>query len=187
VRCAHAPIDGAIELATKYNLDPAEVTEVKVYTNERVIDTAGKPFVIRTNPEVDAKFSIPYVVAVALTKKSVTLDDFEEATIRTSALAALAGRVKVVVDPEFKGTHSVVGPIKMEITRNNGEKLSTRIEFATGHLENPMSDLEFAEKFRDCVKYSAKNISREKVEHLLSMLDKLEEIENVGEAIRLTA
>ncbi|MDO8567726.1 MAG: MmgE/PrpD family protein, partial [Dehalococcoidales bacterium] len=101
VRASHAPIDGALDLAAKYDIKPGDVQEVTVFTNERVQETAGRPFVIRANPRVDAQFSIAYTVAVALARRNVALDDFEENIIRTPELVNLAEKVKVVVSPEF--------------------------------------------------------------------------------------
>ncbi|UCF92499.1 MAG: MmgE/PrpD family protein [Desulfobacterales bacterium] len=187
VRCAHAPIDGALELAAKHDLNPEKVMEVIVGTNERVLDTAGKPFAIRTDPEVDAKFSIPYVVAVALSKRKVTLADFKEEAIRTPALAALAAKVKVVLDPEFRGSRSVVGPVKVKVKMSDGRELATRVELARGHLQNPMNERDFANKFRECVMQSAIPIAEQKIERLLRLLNRLEEIADVGEVIQLTA
>jgi len=170
VRCAHAPIDGALQLAMTHNIRPENVVEVTIYANELVKDTAGGPFVIRTDPEVDAKFSIPYTVAVALSRKEVTLDHFKENIIRNPELGKLAAKVKVVVDPEFEGSRSPVGPIKIRVKMEDGREFSNRVEFAKGHLQNPMSELEFYEKFRDCVRHCAKPISEQNSERLLHML-----------------
>jgi 2-methylcitrate dehydratase PrpD len=186
VRAAHASIDGALELAKRHNIRPEDVAEVTVYANERVKDTAGGPFVIRSDPEVDAKFSIPYTVAVALTKKKMTFDEFEEKVIRNSELGKLAEKVRVVVDPEFEGSHSTVGPIKIRIKMKDGKELSRRVDFAKGHPQNPMTEAEFSEKFRNCVKRSVKPIPMKNVEQLLGMLSQLEEVDDVARLVRLT-
>jgi len=187
VRCAHAPIDSALELATQHDIRPENVEEVTVYTNERVIDTAGGPFVIRTNPEVDAKFSIPYTVAVALTKREVTLGDFEEQKIRDPELCKLADRIKVFVGPEFKGSRSVVGPIEIGIKMKDGKEFSNRVEFAKGHAQNPMTELDLIGKFKDCNKHSTKPISDKNTEQLLTMLGELENVDDMSKVVRLTA
>ena len=89
VRCSHASIDGALDLANRQNIRGEEIEEVTIYTNRRVIDTAGGPFKIRTDPLVDAQFSIPYTVAAALTRKKINLDTFEEKTIRDREIGKL--------------------------------------------------------------------------------------------------
>lgn len=186
VRCAHAPIDGALMLATENNIRPEDVAGVTVFTNERVIDTAGKPFVIRTNPEVDAKFSIPYAVAVALARKKVTLDDFKEETVRNPQLVDLAAKVQVAVGPEFKDSTSTMGPIEIQVELRNGTVLTHRVELTSGHPENPMSDAAMLDKFYDCASHSAKPVSKQKIDQLLQVLTVLETVDDIAGIMRLT-
>ena len=186
VRCAHAPIDGALQLAADKQINPDEIDDVTVFTNERVIDTAGGPFVIRTNPEVDAKFSIPYTVAVALIKRRVALDDFREAAVRNPAVGALAQKVKVVVGPEFKGSVSTMGPIVVAVRLKNGTELAQRVELTSGHPQNPMSEKALLEKFTDCCRHAARAPSSEKIERLLESLRALETVSDIGSLMQMT-
>jgi 2-methylcitrate dehydratase PrpD len=187
VRCSHAPIDGALQLAAEHDINPDDIEKVTVFTNERVIDTAGGPFVIRTNPEVDAKFSIPYTVAVALTRKKVTLEDFKEETVRDAEIGKLAAKVKVVVGSEFKESLSTMGPIRIDIKLKTGTELSRRVELTSGHPRNPMSEQALVGKFVDCCNHSAKGISKTSVDNLLSLLNELEAVDDIGNIMKLTA
>jgi 2-methylcitrate dehydratase PrpD len=187
VRCSHAPIDGALALAKKYDIVPDQISRVTVYTNERVIDTAGRPFVIRSNPEVDAKFSIPYTIAVALTNRRVTLNDFKEETITKPDLIQLAEKVNVEIGPEFQGTTSTMGPIDIRIHLTNGDIHATRVEIASGHPDNPMSEQAHLDKFMDCAGASAMPLPGRNIEVLLEKLDALENQDEMAEITRLTA
>jgi 2-methylcitrate dehydratase PrpD len=185
VRASHAPIAGAIAVATQYAIRTEEIAEVTIGTNERVISTAGGPFVIRTNPEVDAQFSIPYLVAVALTRKKVGLDDFQEEVIKNREIGELAAKVKVVVDPEFEGSRSTMGPIKIRVRMKDGKEYSHREELAKGHPRNQMSEAEFAEKFRDCTKRSARPIPQKNIDEVLGLLNELEKVGEISKVVRL--
>jgi 2-methylcitrate dehydratase PrpD len=185
VGCAHAPIDGAIELAIQHDIKPENVKEVIIYTNKRVLETAGGRFVIRANPLVDAQFSIPYTIAIALTRRTVTLGDFQEKIIRDPEIGRLADRVTVVVDPEFKDSRSIMGPIKIRIKMNDGKEYERRVEVAKGHPENPMSETDFLRKFEDCVKHSVKPISGRNIEKLLPMLEELEKVDDIATIVGL--
>jgi 2-methylcitrate dehydratase PrpD len=187
VRCSHAPIDGALMLAGEHDIDPADIEEVTVFTNERVIDTAGGPFVLRTNPEVDAKFSIPYTVALALARKKVTLADFKEETIRNADIGRLAKIVKVVLGPEFKDSLSTMGPIELSVRLKNGTELCRRVELASGHPQNPMSPKALLDKFMDCTEHSARPISKERIDQLLDSLNRMETVDDVGRIMKITA
>jgi len=186
VRCSHAPIDGALKLANENDIRPEDIAKVTVFTNERVIDTAGKPFVIRANPEVDAKFSIPYAVAVALIRKTLTLDDFKEKMIKKPEIGALAKKVQVVVGPEFKDSTSTMGPIEIKVELNDGRVLQKRVELTSGHPDNSMSAEAMADKFNDCAGHSAKPISKLKIEKLLERLSVLEKVKDIEEIMKQT-
>ena len=185
VRASHAPIAGAIALATQHNIKPEEIAEVTIGANERVLNTTGRPFVIRSNPEVDAQFSMPYLIAVALSQKKVGLDDFHEEDIRDPERGKLAAKVKVVIDPEFKDSLSIMGPVKIKIIMKDGKEYSRREELAKGHPNNQMSEAEFSEKFRDCVKRSVKPIPQQQIDKVLDLLNKLEKVDEIGEVVRL--
>jgi 2-methylcitrate dehydratase PrpD len=184
VRCSHAAIDGALGLATQRNIEAREIEDVTIYTNQRVIDTAGSPFEIRTDPLVDAQFSIPYTVAAALIRKKINLDTFEEKTIRDPDIGKLAASVKVVLDPGFKESVGVEGPIKIRIKMKDGSALEQRVEFASGHSQNPLTEEQFSEKFRDCLKHAAKPISLKKIEKTFSMLAEIDEVNNISQVVR---
>ena len=185
VRASHAPIAGAIALATKYDIKPEEIEEVIIGANERVLNTAGGPFVIRSNPEVDAQFSIPYLIAVALSQKKVGLDDFREEVIRSPERGKLVAKVKVVIDPEFKDSLSIMGPVKIKVKMKDGKEYSHREELAKGHPRNQLSEAEFSEKFRDCVQRSVKPIPQKNIDSVLDLLNNLEKVDEIGEVVKL--
>ncbi|MDI7259277.1 MAG: MmgE/PrpD family protein [Thermodesulfobacteriota bacterium] len=185
VRCSHASIDGALDLAIHQNIKAGEIEEVTIYTNQRVIDTAGGPFKIRTDPLVDAQFSIPYTIATALIRKKINLDTFEEKTIRDREIGKLAAKVKVVLDPEFEQSVAVEGPIRIRIKMRDGKEMDHRVEIARGHPQNPLNEQELSEKFRDCLKHAVKPIPHQKIEKILSMLMELEEANNIAQVVRL--
>lgn len=83
-RFNHTAIDAAIalhhEIRDKYEDLNDSIREVKVYTSEQAYNAVCDPIERKWKPQtvVDAQFSIPYTVATALLKGSVTPADFEE-------------------------------------------------------------------------------------------------------------
>jgi 2-methylcitrate dehydratase PrpD len=93
--------------------------------------------------------------------------------------------VKVVVDPEFEGSRSVTGPVKIKLTMKDGKELYHRVELARGHPRNQMSELDFIEKFNDCATRSARPLSRQNIERLLGLLNELEKVDDISKVVRL--
>jgi 2-methylcitrate dehydratase PrpD len=140
----------------------------------------GHPFQIRDNPQVDAQFSIAYTVAVAIQRGKVLLDDFEEHVIRQPNTAKLAKKVLVQVDERLP-RHSTV----VNIYTTGGKVFSKRSDIFKGHPENPLSKEEFLQKFRECARYSAVPISRDRLEEMLACLQDIDRIQDIDQLLRV--
>ena len=179
-RMTHAAIDAALELRNSQSIDPAAIAEILVYGSKMVFDMVGAPFEIRTNPQVDAQFSIPYTVAVALTRGEVLLGDFSSDKVKKETpLLELAKKIKVVIDPELPANN--ISSANMTITMLNGDTLSSRVDSLKGSPSKPMSFDECAGKFRNCLEYSGKASLIENADTLIELLFNLEQRKDVGE------
>jgi 2-methylcitrate dehydratase PrpD len=67
----------------------------------------------------------------------------------------------------------------------DGKELIHRVEIARGHPQNPLSEQELSEKFRDCLHHAVKPIPYQKIEKILSMLMELEDAGNIARVVRL--
>jgi len=146
----------------------------------------GKPFEIRESPQVDAQFSIPYTISVAIARRSVFIDDFFEEKIRgDTQVLQLAKKVRVVVDQEpiAKG----LTPCAVDIKTKDGKVYSERVEIIRGDPRKPVSIEEIAQKFRRCAAFSAKPISKENIEEIIRIVSNLETVPDVGEVVRIVA
>jgi 2-methylcitrate dehydratase len=69
------------------------------------------------------------------------------------------------------------------VVTRSGQKYSAEVPYHKGHYRNPMSDAEVEEKFRSLAKDL---LSPDQTDALLEKLWHLEEVEHIGEVIRLT-
>ena len=179
-RMTHASIDAALELNNPHRIKPEGVAEILVYVSKMVSDMVGSPFEIRDNPQVDAQFSIPYTVAVALTRGKVFLDDFTSDTIRNdTSVLDLAKRIKVMIDPELPAND--ISSANMIIRMAGGESLSLKVDTLKGSPLRPMSFDDCARKFKNCLEYSQKPSLVENSEALIDFIFNLEKKEDVRE------
>jgi len=181
-RMTHASIDAALELRNSRSIDPEAIAEILVYGSKMVSDMVGGPFEIRTNPQVDAQFSIPYTVAVALTRGEVLLGDFFPDTITEgTSVLELAKKIKVMIDPELAANN--ISSANMIVKMVNGETLSSRVDSLKGSPSRPMSFDECGEKFKNCLDYSGKPSLVENADALIELLFNLEKRKDVGELL----
>jgi 2-methylcitrate dehydratase PrpD len=179
-RMTHASIDAALELTGSHGIDPEGIEEVRVSVSKMVSDMVGAPFRMRDNPQVDAQFSIPYTVAVALCNGSVVLSDFTSETIKgTTPVLELARRIKVSVDPELADND--ISSLRIAITMVNGQTVTHTLDTLKGSPQKPLSFDECAVKFKNCLEYSEKSELIENSDRIVDFIFHLEKKGEVSE------
>lgn len=99
-RYSHAPLDAVINLVTEHDIHPHEVEGVTVGVSQTAADIMGLPLETKRNPQntVEAQFSIPYQIAVAIARRAFRQEHY--GILGDSAVRALMQRVDVVVDAD---------------------------------------------------------------------------------------
>jgi 2-methylcitrate dehydratase PrpD len=180
-RMTHAAIDAALELRGAIGGAVEDIDQIEVTASKMVTEMVGKPFVIGTNPQVDAQFSIPYTVACALVRGDVFLGDFETAAIKDQQVKALANRVKVSANRELPPEDLLHAEMTVKI--KGGRTYMKSIEAPLGNPAKAIKAEQCRQKFRKCVVYSALDFDAAQIEALLSTLDSLEDIRDVNRMI----
>lgn len=179
-RMTHASIDAALELSESHNIDPDGIVEVLVSVSKMVYDMVGASFKVRENPQVDAQFSIPYTVAVALGKGKVLLDDFSSGTIKNDfSTLELAKKIKVLVDTELAPND--ISHLNMAVRMLNGEIFSCKVDVLKGSPLKPMTFDDCAAKFKNCLEYSQKSSLIKNSEIITDFIFNLEKKKDVSE------
>jgi len=176
-RMTHASIDAAIKLRTKFQIEPTNIERIMVKTSKMVCEMVGKTFQIRKDPQVDAQFSIPYTVAVALLRGDVSLVDFEEENIKNPKIMDLVKKVEVKADPDIDEKN--IMECAIEVRTKDGHILRSNVSAIKGSPLNPMSVQECIEKFKKCVNYSRKIVSKGRLEEILNTLEDLENLKDI--------
>lgn len=183
-RYTHAAIDGTMEIIREHDVKAEDVKSVTVHATKAAYDFVGRPFQVRENPQVDAQFSIPYTVAVALLRRKVLIEDFTEATVRgDEKVHDLAKRVGVVVDQAPLGKGLTPGVV--EIATTKGEIFASRVEILKGEPRKPVSMEEVTEKLWNCTRFSAYRLPLENLERMIGMVRNLEKVDDISEVTDL--
>jgi len=181
-RMIHSSIDAALELRKTTPIDHGEVEEVVVTVSRMVKEMVGKPFILRSNPQVDAQFSIPYTVSVALIRGDVFLKDFEAPAVFDENTRALAEKVRVISDPALP--EKDIEHARLKIRTKQGKEYCSAVEAPLGNPSNPLSMRQCMEKFLKCLSHSALPFEKGQSEELLSMIRNLEKLGDVRELVR---
>jgi 2-methylcitrate dehydratase PrpD len=182
-RMTHASVDAALQLRRNVEFKLSDIERIYVRPSKMVFEMVGSPFQIRKDPQVDAQFSIPYTVAVALMKGDVFISDFEEKNIRDSGIKALADKIEVVADLTID--HRDIMHCSVEAKMKEGGIIRSAVSAIKGNPLNPMSTQDCMEKFRKCVSYSSQKISTKKISTILDVLSNLEKIDSIRQLAKL--
>ena len=146
--CGHAfaAIDGALALKEAHGLTADDVKHIAVGGYSATVDIcAGKnhatPF--------EGRFSVPYLVATAITHGNARLDAFSEARLSHSETAALVGKIDVHLDAEIDAGFPHRRAARVTIETNDGRSLDFYQPTRRGDPDAPLSDDELADKFME--------------------------------------
>ncbi|OGN99580.1 MAG: hypothetical protein A2Y58_03985 [Chloroflexi bacterium RBG_13_51_52] len=180
----HACIDAALALVTRNEIALDEIKNITVYGGDTVYGLSQPPE-IKKAPRtiIDAQFSVPWVVATALVKGKVTVDDFTDEALKRTEILKMAQKINTRL--EKKMNRHGVGPGGVTITMRDGKEYTEEVENCLGSVERPMTLEDVTKKFRECAPCSIKPLSKDKVEKVIDMMGRLEKLDDATEIIRL--
>jgi len=178
-RHIHPSIDACLEVLRKNKIDPDSVKRIVVRTYEKAVEIAGSPLFKKQRPEsaADARFSIPYCVALATVLGKVGPEEVAEHIDDTKVLR-LAQKIEVLSDARLVRLYPTKHPAVIEVLTSGGEIYSEKVGCPKGSSENPMREIEIQERFRES---ASKLWNPKKVEQVFMAVHGLETLDNLSE------
>ena len=182
-RGTHSYIDAVLQILETTSLKPSEIEEIKLIVSP-VNNMLCEPLESKQHPAtaIDAKFSLPFVVATALLRGRVNLEDFTSEALVDQEVLAVARRVSYQVDTRLTLKEAVRGFVELETSKGT---LSKRVDIPRGHPENPVSQGALVAKFKDCAQHAATEISESRLDQVVDLIWSLEQVENISEITEL--
>ena len=152
-RYTQAPIDAVLSLAQEHDLQPEQVERVTIGMLKTGIPVICEPAERKYRPTnvVEAQFSLPFGVAVALLKRRAGLDEFSETMLEDAAVGALMPKVGYEHDPQLEKNYPQEWPAWARVRLHTGCDVSAQVRFPKGDPENPLSWDELTTKYADLV------------------------------------
>jgi len=169
----------------EHKIASGDISRIIVFVSGTT-QTLCEPLEVHRKPATcqDANRSLPYLLGVAATKGNILIKDITPEALKDQATLEFARRIVPSLDEEFNKANRM-GPGKITIELASGKSYSKQVDIAYGDPQNPISWRNLADKFLDCVSYSAKPISTQNTDKLIDMITHLEEIEDVTEIFRV--
>jgi len=178
----HQPITAVLEVMSAHDIDPHNVAEVLVKTTTRGADILSDPSKYEPQTKETADHSLPYCIAVAVTKGNVLPSDFEEEALADPFIRETLPKIVVVADPEIDAVFPGVKRAIVTITTDDGQSYTVQEDHAKGRAENPLTDEELVAKFRANASHA---LTESAMDRVVDATFALEEIATVGEYMKL--
>jgi 2-methylcitrate dehydratase PrpD len=185
VGTAHGHIHATIGLIVDHGIAPDEIHEIRAFVGD-YHHLMSEPLEARRAPStlVEAKFSLPFLIAVAAAQKDVRLADFGPAALKDPVVLSLAQRVVPVDDASLDWKLDML-PGRVEIVTRDGRRFTRVGDRLPGSVEAPMNWAELINKFEDCAACAAHAMPKSTVQAIHQAVSSLDDVDDATSFLRL--
>ncbi len=175
--CGHtfAAIDGALALQARMKLAAAGIERIRVGSYRAAKEVSGYE---SPQTPAEARFSLKYVVATALTHGSVRLAAFEPARIHDAATRDLMARIEVAIDPELDAAFPKQRAARVAFVARDGRREEFLQPTRVGDPDAPLSDAQLDAKY---LELAVPVLGEARARELLERLWKLEQSKTIAQ------
>jgi len=146
--CGHsfAGIDAVLYLRQHEGLNAEDVKSITVASYAKAVELCGN-----RDPKTvyEAKFSLPYSVAVALVTGAARFDAFTDERLADPVIRALMAKVTVVLDEKAEAAFPGRRSARVTVATTDRRILDRYAPTRKGDPDNPLTDQELEAKYRD--------------------------------------
>jgi 2-methylcitrate dehydratase PrpD len=177
-RGTHAFVEAALSLRAENRIRVDEIGRIDV--------TVSPFFAVLCNPPeqkrrpktaIDAKFSIPFTVAIALGQGDVGLQDFSQDRLRDPLIHSIADRVNYRVETAWPFEQSTRGELGLSLA--DGRVLKREIIDPLGHPSHPMDGGASRRKFDNCLASARRPLDTTAIRRLAERIERIEGVSDM--------
>jgi len=180
-RYTSSAIDAAVAIVSENGIIADDVDRVIVRGSKNL---ATYFQIYEPEHMIQAEFSIPHVVTMALTGQPRT-DWYTEEMMKNPRIREFQHKVTIEADPVAteKFLNSYVACATVEMIMKDGRRFSKHIDYPKGEPENPFTE----QDHRDKLTWMASHVGMkpDQIDELFRTLERLEELDDISELTRL--
>jgi 2-methylcitrate dehydratase PrpD len=144
----HPALDALLDIVRRHDLEPSDVARIDAWIHKRRLEHTNRP---DPRSALDAKFSLQYCLARALTDRSVRIEHFEGAEYLDPQVRAILPRVRVAPYTAAQFPADNHFGAEVHVTTAEGTVLEARVDQALGRsVDAPVPEALLREKFEKC-------------------------------------
>jgi 2-methylcitrate dehydratase PrpD len=175
-RHTHPSADALLQAMREHRLAAEDIAHVWARVHQGAIDVLGPAAAARGVHQ--AKFSMPFVLALIAVRGHAGIADFSEETLEDTQLRTFMERVEMVYDAEIDAAYPARWIGLVELETRNGRRFRSRVDVPKGDPENTLSRAELEDKARRLAAYRGGASPRE-MERILARVWSLPEQPNL--------
>ena len=170
----HPAADAMLELVHQHKLRPARVASVESLTHARRLEHTNRP---DPKSSIDAKFSVQYVLARAITDGKLVIEHFEGDAFRDARVREVMGRIRAApyTTEHFPEDNHFGAQVTVRTT--DGQTLVGKVDQPHGRTSaNPLSAEALKVKFDNCAR---RVLPEARVARLHAAIQEIEKLKDV--------
>ena len=152
-RYTQAPIDAVLAVVRAHDIRPTDVKTITIGMLETGIPVICEPSERTYHPAnvVEAQFSLPFGVAIAVSRRRAGLEEFAPTMLQDADVLAIMPKVAYTHDPALEENYPQEWPAWARMELTDGREVSARVRFPKGDPDNPLSWQELIDKYHGLV------------------------------------
>ncbi len=176
VGAAQSSLWGMRALLEENDLHPDDIVSVEVFANKHMVMHSFWEY--EPTGVSAAQLNLPFLLAVMIHRRDITVDDFEQERIADPALVSYSRRVRAVVDPVLdRNPPERRNHVRIKVELRGGKRLVKEIKVRHGSAEDPLTDTEVESKFRNL---AGRVLEPDQVDRICALVNDLESLDDVG-------
>jgi 2-methylcitrate dehydratase PrpD len=187
VGTSHSHIYATSDIMARYDLNSDDIAELRVHVGD-YHELMCQPLDERRAPTtlVDAKFSLPFLVAVAAVRRGVRIADFTGEALRDPQVLAAAQKVVPVPDSGLDWKRDYP-PGRVEIIMRDGRRFDKVGLPVPGNADAPLTWDDLERKFADCAAAAVVPLTAAQIDKAVQLAHDLEALDDATELLRVLA
>ena len=187
VGTAHSHMKAAIDIISENDLTVADIAEIRLHVGD-YHDLMCQPLQERRAPATlaDAKFSLPFLVAVAVVRRGMSVTDFTTAGLADPEILEAARKITLVPDPSLDWTLDLP-PGRVEVLAKDGRRWLVEGQQVPGNADAPLTWDDICAKFRECAAVSVNPVPPDRLARAEEMARGLADLDDATDLIRCLA
>ena len=181
-RATHGILDAALQVQKKHGLNYSDITSVHCKVPSLTQRLIGRPALDAMTPNY-ARLSGQYVVASALMRGTVNVEDFYAEALNDPKRLELAK--KIIIETDANPDPNALAPVNVAIQTDDGSSFQMELEKIYGSPSNPMTHEAHLSKFKSNFQAARPKLPASQAEELIKAIDKIEAVADMRSVIEL--